>query len=99
MLKEFEIGYFNINKKQYEKEYFDEPYELLSLAGNISVKDNEIFPHLHASLAGADKNVIGGHLFKAKVCNTVELFIKIVQIELIREKGEFFRPLNWRDER
>ena len=98
MLKDFEIGYFNIEKKQYEIAFFEVPYELLSLTGNISLKDDKIFPHLHVALAGSDKNVIGGHLFKARVCNTVELFIKIIQFELIREKREFFRPLNWRGE-
>ena len=46
-----------------------------------------------------DKNVIGGHLFKAKVCNTIELFIKVINIKLIREKGEFFRPLSWREDK
>ena len=52
MLKDFEIGYFNTETKQYETALFEKPCELISLSGNITLKDNEIFPHLHVSLQG-----------------------------------------------
>jgi len=39
-----------------------EGLEILSLTGNISQKDGEIFPHLHVVLSGKDAKAIGGHL-------------------------------------
>lgn len=93
MLSGFEIGWFNIETKLYEKESFLEPYELLSLSGNLSIKDASLFAHFHASLSGRDHRVIGGHLFSGTVCNTVECFFKPFELPLKRLPGTSFRPL------
>ncbi len=94
MLKDFEIGWFNTQKSEYEKEYISVPHELVSVQGNISDKDGEPFAHLHVSLAGPSRSIVGGHLFKATVCNTVEMFILKSNLNLFRVKGETFRPLD-----
>ncbi len=94
MLQDFEIGWFSDKTKEYENLKVTIPYELLSLNGNISIKDGDPFAHIHASLGGPGKGVIGGHLFGAKVYNTVEMAImKFEKIWLEREKKEGFRPL------
>jgi uncharacterized protein len=56
------IGYFNQEQKKYEELLLQEGLEILSLTGNISQKDGEIFPHLHVVLSGKDSKAIGGHL-------------------------------------
>ena len=95
MLRDFELGWFNIQAMRYEKHSFSVPHELLSLQGNIALKDNETFVHLHASLAGPSHECVGGHLFNATVCNTAELFIqKAETLSLKRVKGEQFSPLS-----
>ncbi len=96
MLMEFEIGWFNVEKGEYEREFVSVPHELLSVQGNVSDMDGEPFAHVHVSLAGPSRSVVGGHLFKAKVCNTVELFLEKLDIDLYREKGKTFRRLNVR---
>ncbi len=96
MLKDFEIGWFNVEKMEYEKEKISVPHELVSTNGNISDKDGEPFAHLHVALAGPARNIVGGHLFSATVCNTVEMFIKKLDIELYRKEGKTFRPLDVR---
>jgi uncharacterized protein len=58
-----ELGYFNAQTKSYEKIQVRENLEIVSLKGNISTKDNEVFPHLHAVLSKKDFSVVGGHLF------------------------------------
>jgi hypothetical protein len=58
-----ELGYFNGQTKSYEKIHVRENLEIVSLKGNISIKDGEIFPHLHAVLSKKDFSVIGGHFF------------------------------------
>ncbi len=94
MLRDFEIGWFNDKIGSYEKEEVKTPCELISLNGNISLKDGTPFAHIHASLGKPDKSVIGGHLFRATVNNTVEMaLLKFDKIWLEREKKEGFRPL------
>jgi predicted DNA-binding protein with PD1-like motif len=66
-VSEAELGYFNAGTKAYEKVRFKENLEIVSLRGNISRKDNEVFPHLHAVLSKRDFSAIGGHLFSGIV--------------------------------
>ena len=94
MLMDFEIGWFNVEKGEYENESVSVPHELLSVQGNVSEMDGEPFAHVHVSLAGPSRSVVGGHLFRATVCNTVEMFLEILEMKLYREEGEKFRKLN-----
>ncbi|APT75204.1 DNA-binding protein [Marinitoga sp. 1137] len=96
MLKDFEIGWFNISTKKYEKEFISVPHELITTNGNISLNKNAPFAHLHVALGGPSRSVIGGHLFNGTVCNTIEMFVKILNIKLYREEGETFKPLNFK---
>lgn len=66
-LSEAQIGYFNAQTKSYEKKSFQESMEIVSLKGNISFKDNELFPHLHVVLSRRDFSAVGGHLFSGTV--------------------------------
>ncbi|AKI98018.1 PPC domain-containing DNA-binding protein [Kosmotoga pacifica] len=94
MLRDFELGWFNIQCTRYEKKRYSMPHELLSLQGNIALKNGEIFIHLHASLAGPSNEAFGGHLFGGAVCNTAEIFIlKTPGLSLKRGEGELFNPL------
>ena len=94
MLKDFEIGWFNVQKGEYEREVVSIPHELVSVQGNVSDRDGEPFAHLHVSLAGPSRGVIGGHLFGATVCNTVEMFLRKIEMKLFRASGNVFRPLD-----
>lgn len=68
MLKDFELGWFDHSTKAYNKRTFSTPHELLSLNGTVAVDGDDashVMPHIHASLAGPDLSVVGGHLWKA----------------------------------
>ena len=62
-----EVGYYSISKKSYCKNIFSGDYELLSLIGNISMKDGKHFSHTHITFSDTNYRVFGGHLFDAKV--------------------------------
>ncbi len=68
-----EIGYYDQKRKEYIKKSFTERSEILSLSGNVSLLDGEVFPHIHVIL-GYDNRVYGGHLFSAEVF-ACELFV------------------------
>jgi len=86
MLRDFEISFYSREKAGYVTSKFDEPVELLSLSGNISLCNNETFFHLHVALAKEDKSAIGGHLKRATVHNTLEgVIVKFSEIKLKRD--------------
>ena len=83
ILRQFTLGYFT--GTSYLKKYFEEPHELLSLSGSITL-DTEIPIHLHCSLSSKEFNVFGGHLFKGTANVLCEVFIRKLQgIELGRK--------------
>lgn len=94
MLRDFEIGWFNVERKVYEKERISVPHELVSTSGNISLLKDKPFAHMHVSLAGPSRTLCGGHLFSGIVCNTVELFIlKAPALKLKRAPSLGFKAL------
>ena len=54
MLRDFEIAFYSRDKMEYVTTKLNEPVELLSVSGNISMRNNEPFFHLHVSLAKED---------------------------------------------
>ena len=71
MLSDIEIGRYD--GKEYEKETVHPSSEILSLQGNVSMKEGEPFVHLHVSLADEELCARGGHLFSGTVSMTIEL--------------------------
>ena len=70
-----DIGYYSLETMRYHTKVFKEQFEMVSLMGNISVKDDEPYLHLHASFSGADYSLIAGHLNSAVISITAEIFI------------------------
>lgn len=94
-LKDFELGYYLLNKKQYKRSKYTEIAELVSCMGNISQKDGKPFPHLHATLGLPDFQVIGGHLFSGLVAVTVEAIIRPLPEKLVRKFDETVGLFLW----
>lgn len=82
----------NVEKTNLMEEYG--PFELLTLEGNIvplvgefgDLKDGDPVIHLHCTLGTAYGNLFGGHLFKATVFTTTELFIAKVKNSQVKKK-------------
>ncbi len=91
MLRGIEIGLYN--GEDYTKHRIEDPSEVLSLQGSVSMKEGKPFVHLHVSLAGHDFRAKGGHLFSAEVYMTIELVMRVFAPGLIRKPagGVFWR--------
>ena len=74
-LADAEIGYFDVDRKEYLRGRAPGSWELLSLTGNISLKDGEVMPHIHVILGNGDFACRGGHLFSGVVSVTGEIFV------------------------
>jgi uncharacterized protein len=66
------LGYFDPEKKAYLRSHEKGQAEVLSLTGNLALKENEPFFHVHVALSRRDGSARGGHLFEATVRPTVE---------------------------
>ena len=99
MLRDFEIGFYSREKTNYVMHQFNEPIELLSCSGNISLENSETIFHLHVVLARNDNHAIGGHLNKATVHHTNEgVIMKLSQIQLTRDSGTGILHVSYRGE-
>lgn len=70
------LGYFDIEKKEYEKIPVEEQVEVLSLVGTIAPKeDGEPQVHAHVVLGRSDGTTRGGHLLEARIRPTLEVIV------------------------
>lgn len=56
------LAFYDQKGLQYRELSFDEPLEIVSLYGNISIKDGSPFAHIHVSLSDRHGATHGGHL-------------------------------------
>lgn len=91
MLRNTTIGRYD--GAEYAKTVLADSLEVLSLQGNVSMKEGEPFIHLHVSLADHDFTARGGHLFEATVSMVIELAIAEMTPGLVRQPmgGAFWR--------
>lgn len=73
--KDVELGFLDMETKQYLRKTISEDLEILSLSGNVSVKEGQPFLHLHGVFSDREFKVHGGHFFKGTVSCTGEFFL------------------------
>lgn len=78
------MGLYNMDKKEYFKNTFKGDFEITSLTGNISTKDNNPYIHLHINIANEKCETFGGHLNECFISVTCEIFIHILSCKLER---------------
>ena len=84
-LNKITLGYFDIEKKDYNVKTFEDDFELVSCMGNISYKEGEPIVHLHIALGRGDYGIIGGHLSQPSIISiTAEIYIYEINIKLER---------------
>src|SRR5712671_7649961 len=75
-LSSVRLGWFSWETKQYEPSVtLDEQVELLSLIGDVALKDGEPVVHAHAVVGKKDGTAHGGHLLKARIRPTCEVVL------------------------
>ncbi|MEG1520102.1 MAG: DNA-binding protein, partial [Clostridia bacterium] len=74
----FTVGFFDTNTRIYHKENHRGDHEIISLLGNITRKDGEVYLHLHIACADESGRFVGGHLNEAFVSATAEIFITVL---------------------
>jgi len=73
--KEATLGYFDSDKEEYVKKFFQEDLEFGNLTGSMSYFEGKPFVHAHVVAGGPDVKAFCGHLFSATISATGEFFI------------------------
>jgi predicted DNA-binding protein with PD1-like motif len=72
-VEELRLSYYNPNTREYENHDFRERMDVVSLVGNITIKDGKHFLHAHGNFALKDLSVIGGHVTSAVIFPRLEV--------------------------
>lgn len=92
MVRNVTFGWFT--GTEYLTETHDEIFELAALSGDVSYKDDTLYPHLHMVVNRRDHSVLGGHCLRAVVDHNMEVFLKPVHsIQFRREFDGWFAAL------
>jgi predicted DNA-binding protein with PD1-like motif len=70
------VSYWNAETKQYESHDLHDQMEVVSLVGNVTIKEGKPFPHIHVALGRRDLSLVGGHFNDAIVHPTLELWLR-----------------------
>ena len=69
------LGYFDRQKKDYKKIPIEDQVEVLSLVGDIALKDELPKVHAHVVVGKSDGSAHGGHILEAHVWPTLEVIL------------------------
>ena len=83
-----ELGYYHLDRKEYEFQKLDEVLEIASLHGNIALKDGEPFVHAHGVFSDAELKTYAGHVKELVVGGTCEIHLQTFDGKWRREKDD-----------
>ncbi|HEY3240095.1 MAG TPA: PPC domain-containing DNA-binding protein [Acidimicrobiia bacterium] len=72
---EVTLGYFDRVRRDYRRIPLREQVEVLSLVGDVALKDGRPQVHAHVVVGKADGTAHGGHLLEARVWPTLEVIL------------------------
>lgn len=79
------IGFYDIQTKDYVWREYNQPLEILSLTGNLTIVDGKPFWHVHGVFSGTDFAAIGGHVKELQIGLTGEIHITPLGTAMSRE--------------
>ncbi|OIB55577.1 PPC domain-containing DNA-binding protein [Natrialba sp. SSL1] len=86
-VQDAELWFYDQDECEYYPIEFDEPLEVASCVGNVSLLEGERFAHTHAVLSDPDGTTYAGHLNEATVW-AGEVHMRVFEEGLEREYDE-----------
>ena len=77
------------------RQFTGDPVEIASLTGNITMKDDKPFPHIHIVIGDEDYKAFAGHLLEANISVTCEIVLEIIDGEITRSLDEETKANTW----
>lgn len=83
-----ECGYYDLEKKEYFFTTYDTMLEVASLTGNVMLKDDTPFVHMHGVFTDTTNNAFGGHVKEMRVGVTLEVIFTTLPQNHTRQLDE-----------
>ena len=84
-----EVAYYSLKDKKYHSKIFSRPpFEILSLAGNVSISEGQVKIHAHVAFSDSEFRVYGGHLNEATVFPMCEIILMPLKKTLERKRDD-----------
>lgn len=83
-----ELGFYDLETKEYRWRTFPDLMEITSLQGNLAWVDDTPKWHVHVTLSGRDYGAIGGHVKELVVGGTCEIRLCAFDTSLVRRHDE-----------
>jgi uncharacterized protein len=93
---EVELGYYDLERKDYDRLRVEGDVEIASASGTVGLVDGKPFVHLHAVVSDRQCATRGGHLFRAVTAATLEFVIFVAQKPIERTRDEATALNLWR---
>ena len=74
-LDEVELAHYVVENKKYTSKTFKQPLEIISMSGNITTMNKEIYLHCHITLSDEKMTAIAGHLKEGRISATCEILL------------------------
>ena len=82
------VGVYDLQGKRYHEEVTDGFMEITSLSGSVTGMNDQPYVHLHVTMADQKNLLHGGHAIELRVGATCEMFVRVLDGRVIREKDE-----------
>ena len=82
---DFTVGVFDLEKSVYDKFSFTGNHEITALTGNFTTMNGEKYLHVHINCADKEGKLVGGHLLKARISLTAEIFVNVIDCDVDRK--------------
>lgn len=81
-------GYYDLQEKEYHFHDYEQMLEVVSMIGNVMLKDDEPFIHVHGVFTDETNNAFGGHVKEMTVGVTLEVYLETLDSKCDRQLNE-----------
>ena len=81
-------GYYELSTKKYHFTEYDEMVEVISMTGNVALKEGRPFLHVHAVFTDTKNKAFGGHVQEMRVGVVLEVVLTPLSSSIVRELDE-----------
>lgn len=85
-VKKSVVGFYHQDRREYQALEFNEPLEILSCFGNLSMREGRVRAHAHIVLGDKEGRALGGHLMPGTVVFAGEAVIQELEGPALRRK-------------
>lgn len=70
-----ELGFFDLQSKEYQWKKFDQLMEITGIHGNVAWEGNNPMLHMHGTFSDQNMQAFGGHIKELQTGGTVEILL------------------------